>query len=125
MATGIYPYWVGNDESLVTCDPKIVPAPGTYDFVRVVPVDFSEDFEEAPTPKQLRERAENYMTANKVGVPVVKITASFVQLEQSEEYKGISLSLIHILKSRALPTACRKRLRPDRQQVNLRSFWTA
>lgn len=91
VATGIYPYWVGNDESLVTCDPKIVPAPGTYDFVRVVPVDFSEDFEEAPTPKQLRERTENYMTANKVGVPVVKITASFVQLEQSEEYKGISL----------------------------------
>ena len=91
VATGIYPYWTGGEDNLVTCSPKVVPAPGTYDFIRVVPVDFSEDFEEAPTPGQLQERAEGYVIANKIGVPIVKIKASFVQLEQSEEYKGLSL----------------------------------
>ena len=89
--TGIYPYWADSDGNLVVCDPRIVPAPGTYDFVRVLPVDFSSDFEETPTPEQLQERAEDYVKANKVGIPAVSIQASFVQLEQTEEYKDIAL----------------------------------
>lgn len=91
VATGIYPYWKGSDDTLVTCEPKVVPAPGTYDFTRVVPVDFSQDFEEQPTPQQLQERAEQYVQANKIGVPTVSIKASFVQLEQTEEYKDLAL----------------------------------
>jgi len=89
--TGIYPYWTDSDGNLVVCDPKIVPAPGTYDFVRILPVDFSSDFEDRPTPEQLRERAESYVKDNKVGVPTVSIQASFVQLEQTEEYKDLAL----------------------------------
>lgn len=89
--TGIYPYWTDSDGNLVVCDPKIVPAPGTYDFVRILPVDFSSDFKDRPTPEQLRERAESYVKDNKVGVPTVSIQASFVQLEQTEEYKDLAL----------------------------------
>lgn len=89
--TGIYPYWTDSDGNLVVCDPKIVPAPGTYDFVRVLPVDFSSDFEDQPTPEQLQERAESYVKDNKVGIPTVSIQASFVQLEQTEEYKDLAL----------------------------------
>lgn len=91
VATGIYPYWKGSDDTLVTCEPKVVPAPGTYNFTRVVPVDFSGDFDEQPTPQQLQERAESYVKSNKIGVPTVSITASFVQLEQTEEYKDLAL----------------------------------
>lgn len=89
--TGIYPYWADSDGNLVVCDPKIVPAPGTYNFVRVLPVDFSSDFEDQPTPEQLQERAESYVKDNKVGIPTVSIQASFVQLEQTEEYKDLAL----------------------------------
>lgn len=89
--TGIYPYWTDSDGNLVACDPKIVPAPGTYDFVRILPVDFSSDFEDQPTPEQLQERAESYVKDNKVGIPTVSIQASFVQLEQTEEYKDLAL----------------------------------
>lgn len=91
VATGIYPYWTNAEGALVTCDPKIVNAPGTYDFTRVVPVDFSNEFETQPTPTQLQARAEKYVEANKIGIPKTSITASFVQLEQFPEYEDLAL----------------------------------
>lgn len=91
VATGIYPYWTNAEGALVTCDPKIVNAPGTYDFTRVVPVDFSNDFEAQPTPAQLQARAEKYVEDNKIGIPKTSITASFVQLEQFPEYEDLAL----------------------------------
>lgn len=91
VLTGIYPYWTDTDGNLVVCDPKIVNAPGTYDFQAVDPVDFSQDFDEQPTPAQLQARAENYVQANNIGIPVVSISVSFVQLEQTEEYKDLAL----------------------------------
>lgn len=89
VVTGILPYWADQDGNLVTGE--IVNAPGTYDFQKVVPVDFSQDFETAPTLEQLQEIAEDYVAANKVGVPNVSISVSFVQLEQTEEYKHLVL----------------------------------
>lgn len=89
VVTGILPYWADQDGNLVTGE--IVNAPGTYDFQKVVPVDFSQDFETAPTQEQLQEAAEDYVTENKVGVPDVSISVSFVQLEQTEEYKHLAL----------------------------------
>lgn len=91
VATGIYPYWTNAEGALVTCDPKIVNAPGTYDFTRVVPVDFSSDFETQPSPAQLQARAEKYVEDNKIGIPKTSITASFVQLEQFPEYEDLAL----------------------------------
>lgn len=91
VATGIYPYWTNAEGALVTCDPKIVNAPGTYDFTRVVPVDFSNDFEAQPTPEQLQARAGKYVEDNKIGIPKTSITASFVQLEQFPEYEDLAL----------------------------------
>lgn len=91
VATGIYPYWTNAEGALVTCDPKIVNAPGTYDFTRVVPVDFSNDFEGQPTPEQLQARAGKYVEDNKIGIPKTSITASFVQLEQFPEYEDLAL----------------------------------
>lgn len=91
VLTGIYPYWADADGNLVVCDPKIINAPGTYDFQAVEPVDFSQDFDEQPTPAQLQARAESYVQANNIGVPTVSISVSFVQLEQTEEYKDLAL----------------------------------
>ena len=91
VATGIYPYWTNAEGALVTCDPKIVNAPGTYDFTRVVPVDFSNDFETQPTQAQLQARVEKYVEDNKIGIPKTSITASFVQLEQFPEYEDLAL----------------------------------
>lgn len=91
VATGIYPYWKAGDGTLVELPEKIVNAPGTYDFQRVVPVDFTGDFDSQPTESQLREKAEAYVTDNNIGVPTVSISVSFQPLEQTEEYKNLAL----------------------------------
>lgn len=91
VATGIYPYWKGSDGTLVEVPGKVVNASGTYDFIRIVPVDFTTDFQEQPTPEQLQERAETYVESNNIGVPTVSLSVSFQPLEQTEEYKDIAL----------------------------------
>lgn len=89
--TGVYPYWVDADGNLTQLPEKIVNAPGTYDFIRILPLDLSQEFEEAPTEAELKQAAEAYIKSNEIGVPHVSLTVSFVQLEQTEEYKGMAL----------------------------------
>ena len=92
LVTGIYPYWQNSETgALVTCSPAVVSAPGTYDFQQVIPVDFTSDFEGQPTPEQLRDRAEQYISDNSIGVPSVSTTVSFVQLEQMSGYEDLAL----------------------------------
>lgn len=91
VRTGLYPYWADNDGNLVICDPPIVNAPGSYDFVNVQTVDFSQEWQEAPTPAQLKARAEQYIQANEIGVPTVSISVSFVDLSRTDQYKDLAL----------------------------------
>lgn len=92
LATGIYPYWTDSEGgNLVVCDPPIISAPGSYDFTRVTPVDFSADFDEPPTPEQLKARADTYVADNKVGVPKVSLSVSFAALDQTDEYADLRL----------------------------------
>ena len=94
VATGIYPYWFGNvdgNTDLVELPEKIIYVPGEHEFQRVKTVDFTSDFETKPTAEQLRARAQAYIAANNIGVPVVSLSVSFAQLEQTEEYRHLNL----------------------------------
>lgn len=88
--TGIVPFWADNDGNLVTLPEKVVNSPyaSSYPFKRTVPHDFSDDFEEEPTENQLRTKAQAYVAD--IGVPVVSIKLSFVNLADTEEYKDIA-----------------------------------
>lgn len=86
--TGVLPYWTGNE---TTISGSVVNAPGTYDFTRILPVDFTSDFEEQPSPAQLNNAATNYISANNIGIPEVNLTVSFVHLNQTEEYKNLGI----------------------------------
>ena len=86
--TGVLPYWTGND---TTVSGSVVNAPGTYDFTRILPVDFTSDFEEQPSTTQLDNAATNYISANNIGIPEVNLTVSFVHLNQTEEYKNLGI----------------------------------
>lgn len=86
--TGVLPYWTGND---TTVSGSVVNAPGTYDFTRILPVDFTSDFEEQPSTTQLNNAATNYISANNIGIPEVNLTVSFVHLNQTEEYKNLGI----------------------------------
>ena len=89
IATGVIGYWAGTDGTLVQT--SVVNAPGTYNFTRVITVDFSSDFEAQPTTEQLQQRTQQYVQDNNIGVPDVSITVSWIQLEQYSGYEGLSL----------------------------------
>lgn len=88
--TGVYAYY-SDGNGIVETSPKVTPAPGTYDYTRVLPLDLKAEFKEAPTAEALRAAAEQYMTDHNIGVPEVSLNVSFVQLEQTQEYKDLAL----------------------------------
>lgn len=91
--TGVCPYWFGTNsneqETLVTLTEKVLHSAnaGNYPYYRTAVLDCSSAFQSPPTVSQLRAYAQNYMTANNIGVPKVSIKIKFVPLWQSEEYK--------------------------------------
>lgn len=78
--TAVYPYWTSDDVT-VELPEKIVEAPGTYDFVRILPLDLTTAFDGQPTPDQLRTSAQYYIADNNVGVPRVSLSLSYAQLD--------------------------------------------
>lgn len=80
-------------ETLVelTGSSKIVPAPGTYDFIKILPLDLSSEFDQPPSPQQLLAKAEQYITDNNIGIPKVSITVSFIDLSRMDEYRELAL----------------------------------
>ena len=82
--TDVYPYWIGSETSVYLPE-KTIRAEGTYDFTRVLPLDMSENFENAPSESSLREAAKRYMAANKIGSPKVSLKLSY---EDFAEYKN-------------------------------------
>lgn len=88
--TGVYAYYK-NGDGIVETSPKVTPAPGTYDYTRILPLDLTAEFKEAPTAEALKAAAEQYMTDHDIGVPEVSLNVSFVQLEQTQEYKDFAL----------------------------------
>lgn len=88
--TGVYAYYSGGN-GIVETSPKVTPAPGTYDYTRVLPLDLTAEFKEAPTAEALRAAAQEYINSHNIGVPDVSLNVSFVQLEQTQEYKDLAL----------------------------------
>lgn len=89
--TAIHPYWYSEDSGLIELQNKLVPVDGDYDYVRILPVDMSDDFDEPPTEEQLEHQALMYISTHDIGIPKVSLTVSFVNLSSSEEYKSYSL----------------------------------
>ena len=84
--TGIYPYWYNPEtKAVVTLPEKTINAPGTFSFTKICPVDLTDRFEEEPTESQLRTAAQSYIDSNDIGVPVVNLQLSYVQLEDIQE----------------------------------------
>ena len=88
--TGVYAYY-SDGESLVETSPKVTPAPGTYDYTRVLPLDLTAEFKQAPSAADLKTAAEEYIATHNIGVPKVSLNVSFVQLEQTQEYRDLAL----------------------------------
>lgn len=91
--TGICPFWQNSETGEVVTLPENAIWSATaenYPYRRTRVVDFTSDFEKAPTQEQLRARAERYIEDNNIGIPDVSITISFVPLWQTTEYENIA-----------------------------------
>ena len=89
--TGVLCYWQSIDgETIVTGN---IQSAGTFDYTKVLVVDKSDSYEEAPTQARLDADANAYINTNKVGVPKVSLSVEFANLEQTEEYKNIRQSI--------------------------------
>lgn len=89
--TGVYPFWYSEEYGLIQLDELIVKAPGTYNFTRIYILDLSQEWQEKPTPNQLRKKTESYIKEHHIGVPEVSLTVSFAQLSQGTEYAKFAL----------------------------------
>lgn len=90
--TGVCPFWAASDgDTVVTLTEKVVESQyaDSYPFKRTVALDCSDKWEEAPTQAQLRTYAQAYVNSEGIGIPVVSVKVSFVDLSETEEYKDI------------------------------------
>lgn len=91
--TGIVPYWVDSEGGDCMYLPeKVIESQyaHNYPFPRTISYDFSSSFEEKPTESQLRTKAQAYVNSSGIGIPVVNIKVSFIDLADTEEYKSIA-----------------------------------
>lgn len=80
---GVYPYWYDEESGTVVILPeKYVNVSGALVSGRVLLLDLSGDFDDAPTVAQLRARAEQYIAANSVGSAKTSWKVSFQSLEE-------------------------------------------
>lgn len=89
--TAVMPFWADTEGNYIALDEKNIEVEGTFDFVKVLPLDLSGEFENQPTKDELKAKANSYIKNNKIGVPKITLSLSFVQLEQTEEYKNKAL----------------------------------
>ena len=92
--TGVYPYWKDDDGNLVTCG--VVNATGTFNFTKILTMDFSDRFETQPTSAQLQSAAQTYINNSTHIAPSVSLRVSFVDLAQTEEYKHLPSETIKL-----------------------------
>jgi phage minor structural protein len=81
--TGVIGYWTDPDGNEV--HGSIVNASGTYNFTRILSVDFSQEFQSKPTIEELNKKSAAYIADNNIGIPNVDLTVSFVQNDTSDQ----------------------------------------
>jgi len=103
--TSIYPYAIygsGDDAQIITlASPNFVMDSENARYFahrRVLPVDFSREFErdERPTAARLRELGEAYMEEHEIGVPRVSISLSFVDLTKALNGAGLTYEELNL-----------------------------
>lgn len=85
------PYWVSQDGKTSVSGSRVQSAHmSDIPMDSTMAMDFSQEYEEAPTAAQLNERAAQYMARNAVWEIKQNLTVSFVALADTEEYKNVA-----------------------------------
>lgn len=87
--TAVQPYWYSQVDGTLVVLPEETISTGTFDYVRILALDLTAEFETQPTVEQLRSRTKQYISSNRVGVPSVGLDVDFIPLEQTAEYQDM------------------------------------
>lgn len=90
----IYPYWVGEDGTLVTGG--LCRTSGFYPFEQVRVVDYSEAWDAAPTADQLNARALSYLNNQKLAEPSVNIEFDFAHNTYDARFGAHTVQLFRV-----------------------------
>lgn len=89
--TGVCPFWQNEETGeVVTLPEKAVwsATAANYPYKRTAVIDFTDEWETAPTVAQLRARTQKYIEDNNIGIPKVTLDVAFIPLWQAN---GVSL----------------------------------
>ena len=97
VVTGALPYW-SNDDGTINLygDIQYNSNASDYPYKRTVLLDLSEQFETTPSSSQLNSAAQQYVNQANLGIVNTNIKLSFVDLADTEEYKGSPLERVNL-----------------------------
>lgn len=81
VITGIYPYYNGDEYVELTEKVLTVQTTEVYPYQRIQSLDMTKYFGDVPSESELRERAQEYLTKNTLGIPRLTIKAAFIDEE--------------------------------------------
>lgn len=88
---GVFPFWYDEESGvLVKLSTDYISIPGATGS-RLLLLDFSDEWETAPTEVQLQARANAYITANDPGTPKISWKVNMAMLSQSEEFANLAI----------------------------------
>lgn len=102
--TAVFPYWLGAAQ-YVQLDERIISVPGEFPFSRIMTLDLSEEWENAPTQAQLREKAQAYINENSIGVPAVSLEVDFSGTEAEQDINLCDIVTVNFEKMGVTATA--------------------
>lgn len=85
----VAPFWTKDGSTVVLPEGYIVRT-GSTGRVKVIPLDLSDSFEDAPTVAELRTLATARLNNSEAWVMDENITVDFIQLWQTEDYKNVA-----------------------------------
>ena len=81
-----------NVTTYIELDEKVVYSSNAnnFPFKRSVVMDFTSEFENAPSQQQLRAYTQQYITENEIGVPKVSLDVKFINLFETPGYEDVA-----------------------------------
>ncbi len=81
-----------NVTTYIELDEKVVYSSNAdnFPFKRSVVMDFTSEFENAPSQQQLKEYTQQYITENEIGVPKVSLDVKFINLFETPGYEDVA-----------------------------------
>ena len=91
--TGVYAYYK-DGTGAVTVSTRVDVS--GYTFSKLLPIDLSDEFDDEPSVASLTTAAQTYITENKIGIPEVSLSVSFVQLRNVSDGTITDDSIVRI-----------------------------